>query len=303
MYIVSSQQYAKIYSKGLLKYIPKKFIPKIKPKFLTFLKNGEETIIGKVMGIFLTLEKVPEDLYIDSIVEGVNKYKEEKTHSIVFEDMRYLDNNNIKVIEKRTGLKVISGEKVLIKFMPRALKEIFLEIGEESINFEVLLITSKAESIKPLIKELSKRIRFLTIFVEETENLEKVKEEILLETGLSIYFTKDIDKTLANYYIIINLSNNVSLNVDILKSESIIFDFSNHNKISEDIHLKNKKCIVINDFIFSNTNLFLHNEDVFELEKEVPSRLYELNTHFREEDFKGFSINGQKYSTKEIVST
>jgi len=303
LYIVSSQQYIKIYSKGLLKYIPKKFIPKIKPKFLTFLKNEEETIIGKVIGIFLTFERVPEDLYIDSIVEGVNKYKEEKTHSIVFEDMRYLDNNNIKVIEKRTGLKVINGEKVLIEFMPRALKEIFLDIGEESINFEVLLITSKAESIKPLIKELSKRIRFLTIFVEETKNLEKVKEEILLETGLSIYFTKDIDKTLANYYIIINLNNNVSLNVDILKPESIIFDFSNHNKILKDIHLKNKKTVVINDFIFSNTNLFLQNEDVFELEKEIPSRLYELNTRLSEEDFKGFSVNGQKYSAKEIVST
>src|SRR5699024_6894381 len=130
-----------------------------------------------------------------------------------------------------------------------------------------------------------------------------VKEEILLETGLSIYFTKDIDKTLANYYIIINLNNNVSLNVDILKPESIIFDFSNHNKILKDIHLKNKKTIVINDFIFSNSNLVVQNDDKFDLDKEIPSRLYELNTRLSEEYLKSFSVNGQQYSAKEIVST
>lgn len=287
----------------MLRYIPKKCIPKIKPRLLTLLKNNEGTIIGKAIGIFLTNEGLPENLYIDSIVKGVNKYKEKETHSIVFQDMRFLDDNNINIIEERTGLKIINGKKVLIKFLPLVLKEIFLEMGEESINLEVLLITNKVEDIKPLLKELSKKIRFLTVFVEETKHLEKVKEEILLETGLSIYCTKDIDKTLANYYIIINLSNNTLLNVDALKSGSIIFDFSNHNKILKDIHLKNKKCIVINDFIFSNANLFLQDKNVFELEKRIPSRLYELNPYLNEEDFEGFVVNGQKYSIKEIVST
>ncbi len=275
----------------------------MKPKLLTYIKDRKGNIVGKALGIFITYENLSEDIFIDTIVKGVEKYREKETQSIIFEDARFLNNNNIDIIEEKTGLKIVDGKKVLIKFLPLVLKELFLEIGEESINYEVLLITSGIEDMKPLLKELSKMIRFLTVFAERDISLEKIKEEILLETGLSIYCTNNIDKTLANYYIIINLSNNISLNVGKLKHKGIIFDFSNNNNISEELRQKNKKSIVIDDFVFENNNLFIEDDHIVELTDVIPSRLYELNNDLNKEDFKGFMVEGKKYSTKGIVST
>lgn len=302
MYIVGPDQYRNNYNKGLLKYIPKRFVPRIKPKLLTLIKDKEESIIGKAIGIFLSYEELSADEFIYEIVKGVGKYREEETQKIIFEDTKFLDYHNMRTIEEKTGLKIVNGNKVVMKFLPIVLKDLFLEIGEKSIDFELLLIVNEEKGVKALLKELSKMIRFMTIFAKEYEGLLKIKEEILLETGLSIYCTKDIDKTLGNYYIIINLNNSVSLNVDKLKHKSIIFDFTNNN-ILDQVKLKNKNCIVINDFLFQNNNLFFHDESIIKLRNEIPSRLYEINEKLNREDFKGLVTDKEKYTIKRIIGT
>ncbi len=298
LYVISPEQYKK---KGLLKYIPEKYTPKIKLKLLTAMRNEKGDIIGKAIGVFLTYKDLSNDQYIEAIIKGVEKYRDEDVNNIVFEDRKILDDYKISIIEKETGLKIINGKKVLIRFLPLVLKKIFWEIGEESINYEILLISSGKENIKPLIKEFSRMIRFLTVYVEDEKKISKVKEDIFSETGLSIHYTKNIDKTLANYYIIINLSNTISLNVDKFKYKSIVFDFSSNNKVSKEIKIKNKECIVIEDFIFWNNNLFLVKDNAFELGGDISSNLYEVNNNFNEKDFKGLMLNGREYSIEELV--
>lgn len=301
MYIVSPDQYRKYYNKGLLKYIPKKYRPKIRPKLLTLIKNKEGKVVGKAIGIFSSYEGISADNFIDVVIKGIEKFREEETQKIIFEDLRFLDQYSIKIIEEKTKLKIINGEKVMAEVIPIVLKELFLEIGEKSTGFEVLLIANDKEYIRPLLKELSKIIRFITVYAEDHKKIEKVKEEILLETGLSIYCTKNIDKTLRNYYIIINLNNNIRLSVDKLKDKCIIFNFTNKYNISKEIRLKNKDCIVINDFLFRNNNLFFQDESIIKLKDEIPSRLYEFNNQFRKEDLKGLIGDMVKYTPKKII--
>lgn len=278
----------------MFKLLPQNLIPSTRPKILETIYKDNEKIIGNIGGIILNSTNINEGKLLDKVVDGIEKLKKENTDSLIIEELSTLDKEDIELIQKRTNLKIIDGKKILVYFLPIVLNKIYRILGKSLKNVEVLIIGDDEELIKRVIESLHKEIRFITIVGDYEKGIENIYKYILEKTGLSLFYSKNIDKILTNYSIIINLKDNTCIDINNIKKNALIFDLSTKKEFSKDI-TKNKKTLVIEDFVFQ---IEVESNWIGNL---VYSNIYEKFNEFNPIDLKGLLVNGKVYNIGDFI--
>lgn len=282
MYIVGEEKYNIYNENKITRLIPKGILKKLKPKVLDIVYNLENEEIGIIGNINMGEEK------IHKLILGIEKIKGPNTKYLILEERELFNREDIHKIETETGLQVLDGLQVIIHFFPLVLKE-------NLMGKEILIFNENLEITKEFILSISKDVKSITL-VEEDENIvEEIYNYILEKTGLSIFHSKDINKILKNYSIIINFNGNIKIDEGRLRKEVLIFDFSLEKP------LKNMgKYPVVEDFIFKGEALNMKENKW--IGAKLSSAVYEYFKNFQIVDFMGLLVDGEVYSPKNFIS-
>ena len=300
IYILEPDVYKKYLKRGIYSIIPQKYLIKlkIKPRFITYFTNENGNRIGKGIGVFLIYDGLGREEYVRMAIESLNKFKEENTRKILLDNLHIISSEDIHVIEKETNMEIIDGKKVLIRFLPCVLQRITKELNINIRDEEILIIGEDGDLTRQLIQVLSREARFLTLVGEDENYIQDLVQEIYNATGLSIFYSKNIDRILTNYSIIINLKDNQYINLNNLKSKCLIFDFSIEKILRN--NLKNRYAIVVEDFLFRIPQT-ISEKEYFPLDNEMSSWKYEAIELFEKSHLYKLQTNGGKYDMKSFV--
>lgn len=230
---------------------------------------------------------------LDSIIRRINRIKEEDTRHLIIEKLDLFSEEDIRLIEDKTNLPIKDGQNIKSYFTPFVLKSLYKNLNQDLRKKEVLIFCGEKDLTEEFIFNLSQDIKFITLVGQDLEIVETIRENILQATGLSIFHSKKIDRILKNYHIIINLSNNPLIDLNKIRRESLIFDFS-RNKALKDLNHK----FIIEDIIFHKQNI---KEDKY-LKDGLPSALYESFNKKEVKDLKGLLINDKVYNYQELIT-
>lgn len=210
-----------------------------------------------------------------------------------------IDREGIKSIQQKCNIKLYDGRDLKCKMIIHALKRLLKDKHNLFKEKEILIISDSTDTSRSMVFEVAKEFKYITVLGEDKEFICKLADDVLYETGLSIYATIKLNRKLNKYSIIINLNNNLKLNVLDIHSNSIIFDFSTGRVIFEEINKTKKRVAVITDFIFKR------NQDIrslpvgYEFNKEIPSYIYQSIQKFNFRDLIKIEINNKRYRFKE----
>ena len=239
-----------------------------------------------------------KDKFIDEIIHSINNIEERDFKNIVFDSSYIFDNEDILKIERETSFSVADGKMVMAEFLPHVLNEIFQEMKEDLRRKEILIIGEDDPSFYLLVENLSKGIGFLTVTDEKRNYIDELTSNTLEKTGLSIFYSQNVDKILSNYSIIINFKEKNIIDSNKLRKKSVVFDLS-RNKILL-TQIKEKTIVPIEDFLFSTKGKIKINE-YFAPEEKIFSNKYELLEQHDYKDFLGILANGREYTIEEFV--
>lgn len=257
--------------------------------------DKQDQVLGKVGGIFLSDINLDKDLLLKNLIDGIEMLRDKTMDSLIIEDLNFLDSKDIELIENKTRLKVLDGRDVLIQSLPGILDNIYTILGKSLQGEEVLIISDEEMEGKKTIELLYDKVQFITLIGEDEENIKNVWEYILQKTGLSIFNSKNIEKILKNYAIIINFKDEIFIDTSKIKRDSLIFDFSRAKKFSN----SRGRFVVIEDLMFEVKNMNIK-ENIW-IDKLVPSYIYEYVYNKNILDVEGLLVNKEIYKTKVFI--
>ncbi len=194
MYIIDQKKYFDYFNRGIRKVIPKGIVPAVKPKIIEYVYDLEGNILGKVAGVFLKEIVKTSDL-IEELVKAIEILKDENTHVILIDNLHIFCRTELNIIEKKTNLKIIDGIDLSIDFISLVLNNIYKYSDKDLKSKEVLIIGEEEELTIKAIESVCKNVGFITITGDfKEESVERIYQHILEKTGLSIFYSKSIDR-------------------------------------------------------------------------------------------------------------
>lgn len=291
---MNDNKYLGYFKKGFLRYIPEFLIPSIKPKIIDNILI-EEKIVGKVVGINLKPFDPSYKSNLDIYLMAIKELKEEDDTKLFIEGQENFNKETLDYIQEFTGMKILDGENTRIKSLSLIVREIYTLLKEDIQEKEVLIICSDKDKTKRLIKSIAKDLRFITAIGYGDENHEEVYEYILEETGLSLFYTSNIDRILENYSIIINLMDNVSIDFSKARRNCIIFNF-----VKDSFSSNTKRPPFIEDFAFDLEDLCI--DGTGWLNNKVHSSLFEGLIEDKAQNAKYIYAGNNYYTIKDYIN-
>lgn len=273
-------------------------IPAIRPKILDILYDTEGKEIGKVGGILLNNSNIEKEELVENFIQGINKIKPHNVEYLIIEEISLFNREEIKLIEARTNLKVVDGINTLFMFLPLVLEEIQKYLKEDFRRKEILIIGEGDILTEELVYVLHKNVNFISISGEDKEAIENISQSIFKKTGLSIFYTQNIDKILINYPIIVNLKDDALVCSNKFRRGAIIFDFSISKKLSRSIKDK-KNLVVIEDFMFFKDLDMMENSWIQEW---VSSKIYDYFKLSIDNKRVRFLVDGNICTMEELIN-
>lgn len=277
------------------KNIFQKLIQKFKPKIADVIYNNDGNKIGLISKFNF------ENMDIENLIKKVNNVKEKDTKYLLIENVNLLNRESIYKIERETNLKVLDGINIKAHYLPIVLKKLHILLDENLREKEILFFCGDKNITENFILNLSKEVRYITLvgdnedIIEDNEDIiEDISKTILEDTGLSIFHSKNIDRILKNYSIIINLDENIEINIDKFRKTAIIFDFS----FGKDLKPLESYGI-IEDFVFKADRLNIKKNSY--IEDNILSPIYEYFNLLAAEDLKGLLMEKKEYSPKSFI--
>ena len=241
--------------------------------------------IGIIIGLYMGDEKSHD------LISGIEKIKKQNIKYLILEEIELFNKEEINLIETETNLKILDGMDAIIYFFPIVLEEYIREK-------EILIFNEDKEITKKIILSLSKKVKSITLVEDNEDIVEEIYDFVLEKTGLSIFHSKNINRILKNYSIIINFNNNTKIDENQIRKEALIFDFSLEKGLKA--NLENTKKEIIEDFIFKTRSLDILKSDW--IDEQISSSIYEYFNDYKINDFQGLLVNGEVYSPKDFIN-
>lgn len=226
---------------------------------------------------------------------AIKKVKNEDDTKLFIEGQENFDRETLDYIREFTGMEIFDGENIKIKNLPLVLREVYTLLGEDIQEKEILIVCDDKDKAKKIVKKIAKDLKFITIIGYGQENHEEIYEYILEETGLSLFYTLNIDRILENYSIIINLMDNVDIDFTKVRRNCIVFNFSKGN-FSSNI----KRPPFIEDFAFDLKDLGINSNEW--LNSKSSSNLFESLIEIKTQNAKYIFAGNNYYSTKDYIN-
>lgn len=266
-------------------------IPKYKPQILDEIYLNEKKI-GVVLGINLKAMDFNKEEEINSFIMNIQKINKERISTIYIEGCDKFSKDIIDKIESTLDVKFASGNKIRTHNFKNFLKGLPSLLNNELSRNDLLILSSDKNKLIDIIKSLPQGLNCIANLGIKEDNL---YEDILNETGVSIYEPYKIDKAIKNFHIIINYSEEVLFDISKIKSRAIILDFSK-GKPLEPVRKLNKNIIYIDDFIYHSK---LNSKWI---DSSIDSRLYETIYPDRVERFHQIYADGSSWFLEEYMA-
>lgn len=255
----------------------------------------EENIIGKIVGINLKPFDPSYKTNLDIYLMGIKGVIDEGDTKLFIEGQENFDKITLDYIQEFTGMKIFDGENTKIKNLPLVLRELYALLKEDIQEKEVLIVCDDKNKTKKIIEEIAKDLRFITTVGYGYENHEEIYEYILEKTGLSLFYTSNVNRILENYSIILNLMDNLSIDFSKARKNSIIFNFAASNSTGN-----TKRPPFIRDFVFDLKGLNIDSNKW--LDSKVSSSLLESLMEDKTQNAKYIHAGNNYYTIKDYIS-
>lgn len=298
IYIISHNRYKELTKTGLYKYIPDFLLPKYRPRVIDDITRGEK-VIGRVLGINLKDIDLSIDSCLDEYINNILNLKTEEDKQLYIEGLEDIEANTLKEIETRTSMAIPTGEKNWFYNVPIILEQLLKLLNEKSFENEVLIICGDKVKTYELIKTIPENLSFISIVGKNEEVLEEIYEMILEDTGISLFQPSNIESTIRDYNVIINLSDEVIWDFKNIRRKAIIFDLSSTKLLSKTIE-NYKHNIIINSISIS-----IKDTDILKsiwLGEDVSPIVFELLMGDECKEFNRIQWKNQDYSIKEFIN-
>lgn len=211
---------------------------------------NEGNVIGRVAGVNLKELDFSNEEDCDLFINGIESVKEEGDLNIYIENLESLPEEVLKEVENRTNLKFCSGDDIRIGNLPILIREIYGSLARDINSTDTLIICDDKCIILEIIELLKDTINFFTIYGISDDKKEYFYDEVFINTGISIFQPKSIQRIIKNYGTIINFSDEIDLDKFDFSNHSVIIDFSDYKPLKifqnrkldifyiEDINLK-----------------------------------------------------------------
>ncbi|TJX15561.1 hypothetical protein E9840_01960 [Tissierella creatinini] len=271
--------------------MPAFLMPRIKPVNLGILvkESGE---VGKIVGVNTYPIGDLKGSNLDKVLNFLLNEISPNYNKIYFEDFKEFDQVYLDYILEATNLIMPSGKEIRIFNIPFIIKQVNEGLNK-SINTSDTMIISQDKDIHfKIILQLMDKVSFFTCIGLDPSVCEEVYNEIFKSTGVSIFQPTNIEKVIKNYSIIINFSEEIEFDLEKIRNQALIIDFSKNKPFKvlenskknviliEDIRLKIHK---FNDWIdeFVSPELF----EALGETHSVFSQIYAKNHFYRVGDF------------------
>lgn len=244
MYILTSERYKEYIKSVKFKYLPDFFIPSYKPKIIDSIIK-DEILLGDVAGIVTRPIDYTNESQLEKYIKNINNIKTKNHTKIYIEDYNKIPIKTMDKIINETELNLIYGDTTRILNIPNIIKEIHKYLKQDYYSKDTLIICSDICKLKSTLDALSDDIRFFTVVGVDSSKKEEIYEEILDSTGISIFQPSNLEKVIKNYGIIINFNDIIEFDVNSIRNESLILDFSRLKPFA--VINKAKKSILIDE--------------------------------------------------------
>lgn len=241
-------------------------LPVFKPEIIDEITIGDD-IIGKVAGINIKPIDFEDESDLKHFIKAIEKLKIDNYERLFIEGNENINKEKADYIQKVLNLTMDDGEYVRLQYLPFVIKEIIKNMKSNLQEKEILIISHDKEMTKEIIESISSDFSFITTTGCDQSEHEEIYKYILERTGLSLFYSSNVDRIVENYSIIINLIDNIKLDYSRIRKNCIIFDFSKNSSLSN-----RKRPPVINDFAFDINELEINNTEW--ISNRVDSGLY-----------------------------
>lgn len=250
MYILDCDSYKNYFQSGWKKFVPDFLLPKFEPRVLEEIASNDE-LIGRVVGINIKEFNYSNDNELDLFIRGIDKLKEPDDGNIYIEKSEKYPIEIFEKIHEITGLKFSSGYNIRILNIPTLLNEIYKNLGREINSTDTLIISDDRNIALDIIKVLTEKINFFTVYGIDAALKDEFYEEVLENTGISIFQPNNIKRIIKNYGTVINFCNKIDTDEFDFRNQSVIIDFSEKKPLKL-IQNKRKNILYIQDINFKS---------------------------------------------------
>lgn len=273
--------------------MPDFLLPKYRPKIIDTISK-ENIILGKVSGINIKPIDFSDKVQLERYIQNILKIKAEEDTNLYIEDCESFSSDIIDYIEKNTELNFSSGDNIRILNIPDIIQEVHKLLNQDYNGRDTLVICSNRNTLLYTLNILSEYIKFITVVGIDRTIKEEVYEEILELTGISIFQPNNLEKVIKNYGIIINFNDVLDFNINGIRNEALILDFS---KIKPFKGLNNKKKNIVIEEINFESGL-----DNKWLDKRVTPGLLESLNQDNNKTFRQILTKNHFYFIKDFIS-
>lgn len=276
---------------GIVKYIPDFLLAKYKAKILDDIYINEKPI-GYIMGNNIMEVDFNDNEEVDNYIRNIKKISPKDISTIYIEGCDSFRKQTLDYIESNTGYKFASGQGIRTNNIEPLLIKTSKLLNRELGKNDLLIICSDKNRLIDIIKKLPKELNCIANLGVEEDNL---YEEILKDTGVSIYEPYNIDKAIKNFHYIINYSEEIYFDISKIRSHTIVVDFS-RNRSMNGLKKTNKNIIYIEDFNFSS------GLDSKWIDKYISSMIYETIYASEFENFSQVYADGAYWYLDEYLN-
>lgn len=202
---------------------------------------------------------------LEAYIDRIRKMDYGEISTIYMENCEGLNRDILDKIEEELDCKFASGKDIKINNIEGLLLKISRGLNKELGRMDLLIISNELSDLVNIIRILPKDLNCIASIGVRGENL---YEYILKETGISIYEPYKIDRAIKNFHIIINLSDELLFDLNNIRRQGIVVDFSQTRTLGE-IEKLNRNILYIDDFNFQSKI------DSPWIDKLISSKLYE----------------------------
>jgi len=150
-------------------------------------------------------------------------------------------------ISQQLKTPVTTGNTYTVAIALDAVKKACKIMGKNINNCEIVIVGANGSIGKACSKILAREARFLSLVSRNLVKLEALAEEILMETGLSVHISNQLQKSLKRADVVITVSSSADVVVqpEFLKKGAIVCDVARPRDVSAVVAEKRKDVVVI----------------------------------------------------------
>ncbi|MDR7870929.1 MAG: hypothetical protein RIN55_08735 [Tissierellaceae bacterium] len=263
IYIIDPYKYRQLLEKGINKYLFKFVMPLYKANKIHDIII-EDNIIGHIYGINLKPLDFNNDENIEEYILNIKNVMDDEYGAIYIEEKLPLD--VLEIIQSSLDVINQDDNDIRIFNIPFIIEALMLKMKRDIIKEEILIITNDKEEALKIIDLISNKFNFISVLGLNELDGESVYEEVLENTGISVYLPQSSMVSLRRYGLIINTLDNPSISLKGIRNNAIVIDFSSIKPF------KGINKYVIEDLSFDLSDLGLNDNPW--IDKEVKLNLY-----------------------------